>query len=116
MTYHRPHTGLLLFVMAVVLFTACAKMGRPDGGWFDETPPHVIGSTPADKSCGVKSRKVEILFDEFIKIDNPSEKVVVSPPQLEQPEIKGQGKRIVVELQDTLKDNITYTIDFSDAI
>ncbi len=116
MTYHRPHTGILLFVMAVVLFTACAKMGRPDGGWFDETPPRVIGSIPADKSCGVKNRKVEILFDEFIKIDNPSEKVVVSPPQLEQPEIKGQGKRIVVELQDTLKDNITYTIDFSDAI
>ena len=32
------------------------------------------------------------------------------------PEIKATGKRIVVELQDTLKENITYTIDFSDAI
>jgi uncharacterized protein (DUF2141 family) len=40
----------------------------------------------------------------------------VSPPQLEQPEIKASGKKIIVELQDTLKDNTTYTIDFSDAI
>ena len=32
------------------------------------------------------------------------------------PEIKAAGKRIVVELQDTLKENTTYTIDFSDAI
>lgn len=32
------------------------------------------------------------------------------------PEIKGAGKKIVVELKDSLKDNTTYTIDFSDAI
>ena len=42
--------------------------------------------------------------------------MIVSPPQLEIPEIKDAGKRIVVELQDSLKPNTTYTIDFSDAI
>ena len=42
--------------------------------------------------------------------------MIVSPPQLEVPEIKEAGKRIVVELQDSLKANTTYTIDFSDAI
>ena len=40
----------------------------------------------------------------------------MSPPQLEMPEIKASGKKIVVELKDTLKENTTYTIDFSDAI
>lgn len=40
----------------------------------------------------------------------------MSPPQLEQAEIKAGGKRITVELQDSLKPNTTYTIDFSDAI
>lgn len=102
-------------VMAL-LFTACAKMGNPDGGWFDETPPKILGSTPADKATGVKGKKIAIFFDEYIKLDNPSEKVVVSPPQFEQPEITGQGRSVKVELQDSLKQNTTYTIDFSDAI
>ena len=97
-------------------FTSCARMGNPDGGWYDETPPRVIGATPADKDINVKVRKVKISFDEFVKIDNPSENVIVSPPQLETPEIKAAGKSIEVKLLDSLKANTTYTIDFSDAI
>ena len=102
--------GLLLSIIG------CAKMGRPDGGWFDETPPHVMASNPEDKSTNVRSKKVTIYFDEFIKLENANEKVVVSPPQMEMAEIKSTGKRIVVELKDSLRDNTTYTIDFSDAI
>ena len=107
---------LPLYILAFLLLASCAKMGQPDGGWFDETPPKVIGANPADGAVNVRSKKINIYFDEFIKLDNPSEKVVVSPPQLETPEIKGAGKRIQVSLVDSLKANTTYTIDFSDAI
>ena len=98
------------------IFSSCARMGNPDGGWYDETPPQVIGASPADRGTNAKSNKVYINFNEFIKVDNATEKVVISPPQMEQAEIKASGKRIVVELKDTLKENTTYTIDFSDAI
>ena len=104
-----------IFCMACVI-VGCARMGNPDGGWFDDDPPVVIGSNPADKSTNVKNKKVTILFNEFIKIEDATNKVIVSPPQLEVPEIKAAGKKIIVELQDTLKDNMTYTVDFSDAI
>lgn len=107
---------LPLLLMAALLLGACARMGQPDGGWYDETPPQILGATPADKATDVKSRKVSILFDEFIQIENATEKVVVSPPQLETPEIVASGKRIKIELMDSLKPNTTYTIDFSDAI
>ena len=107
---------LPLYVFAFFLLVSCAKMGQPDGGWFDETPPKVIGANPEDKGVNVTSKKINIYFDEYIKIDNPSEKVVVSPPQLEVPEIKTAGKKIQVSLVDSLKLNTTYTIDFSDAI
>ena len=112
-----PIIILVLFTIYFSLFTiSCARMGQPDGGWYDDDPPVVVGSTPEDRATNVKTNKITIYFDEFIKIDNATEKVIVSPPQLEVPEIKGAGKKIVVELKDTLKENTTYTIDFSDAI
>ena len=100
----------VLLATALLILTGCAKMGQPDGGWYDETPPHVIGAIPNEKSTGVNTRNISIFFDEFIKIDNATEKVVVSPPQIEAPEIKGAGRRITVELKDSLIPNTTYTI------
>jgi uncharacterized protein (DUF2141 family) len=91
-------------------------MGSPDGGWYDDDPPRVLYSIPAEQATNVTAKKMTIYFDEFIKLADPSQNVIVSPPQLEMPEIKAAGKKIVIELQDTLKDNTTYTIDFSDAI
>ena len=110
--------GLFLpfYLFAFLLLVACARMGQPDGGWYDDDPPKVLGATPEDKATNVKAQKVTIFFDEYIKLQDATSKVIISPPQLETPEIKAAGKRIVVELKDTLKENTTYTIDFSDAI
>jgi len=105
-----------LLFLSPTLFFSCARMGNPDGGWYDETPPKVLGATPEDKAINVNSRKIKIFFDEFIKIDNPTEKVVISPPQMEMPEISGAGRKIEIELKDSLRPNTTYTVDFSDAI
>lgn len=120
---HYPHTGrretalrLWMGLLCLILLASCARMGRPDGGWYDETPPHVVAAYPEDGGTNVTTKKVRILFDEFIKIENATEKVVVSPPQMEQAEIKSTGKRIEVQLKDSLLPNTTYTIDFSDAI
>ena len=107
---------LPLLLMLVIIGYSCASMGTPDGGPYDEMPPKFVGSTPRIYAVNAKNQKLELEFDEFIKLEKASEKVVVSPPQLDQPEIKVLGKKVVVELIDTLKDSTTYTIDFSDAI
>ena len=110
-------TFFLIFSFSqFLIFMGCARMGSPDGGWYDDDPPVVLGSTPADKAIGVKTKKITIYFDEFIKLADPTQSVIVSPPQMEMPEIAEKGKKIVVELKDTLKPDMTYTIDFSDAI
>ena len=106
----------LLAVGSILLAVGCARMGTPDGGWYDDTPPYVVDSSPDDKATGVKSKRVTIYFNEFIKLEDAQSKVIVSPPQLEQPDIKANGKRIIVNLKDSLKENTTYTIDFSNAI
>ena len=107
---------LLYIAIALCVVMSCARMGSPDGGWYDDDPPRVIGSSPAEQATNVDQKKITIYFDEYIKLADPTQNVIVSPPQLEMPEIRGAGKKIVVELQDSLKPNTTYTIDFSDAI
>ena len=114
--YQQRALPFYLFTLLVIVLSSCAKMGQPDGGWYDETPPRVLGASPTERATDVNSKKVNIYFNEFIKLENASEKVVVSPPQIEAPEIKATGKRITVSLQDKLQPNTTYTIDFSDAI
>lgn len=107
----------LLYICCIALaMIGCARMGQPDGGWYDDDPPKVLSATPADQATNVNSKKITILFDEYIKLTDATNKVIVSPPQLEVPDIKATGKKIVVELLDSLMANTTYTIDFSDAI
>ena len=102
--------------MLAIITYSCASMGTPDGGPYDEMPPKFVGSSPQLRAVNVKSQKFELEFDEFIKLEKASEKVIISPPQMEQPEIKVVGKKVVGEFFDSLKDSTTYTIDFSDAI
>lgn len=108
--------NLLFCLLALLLTAACASIGNPDGGRFDETPPRVVGSSPADGAVNVSKRKVQILFDEYIKLEKASEKVVISPPQIEPANVRADGKRVKVDFYDSLRANTTYTIDFSDAI
>ena len=100
----------------LLLLSSCARMGSPDGGWYDDTPPYVVSASPADQAVNVSAKKVFINFSEYIKLEDAQNKVIISPPQIEMPEIKAAGKRIIVQLKDSLKENTTYTIDFSDAI
>ena len=119
MTSKRSYKHLAVAALSVslaALLSDCAAVGTPDGGAYDETPPRVTGSNPKMEETGVKGKKVTIDFNEFIKLENASEKVVISPPQAEQPEIKVNGKKIQIELIDSLKPNTTYSIDFADGI
>ena len=108
--YNALSTAVLLTLFA------CASIGTPDGGPYDEEPPVLLEAVPELNSTNVKSKKFVLNFDENIKLENAFEKVVVSPPQVEMPSIKYSGKKVTVELFDTLRPNTTYSIDFSDAI
>lgn len=105
----------MIILLAIVTYS-CASIGNPDGGPYDEDPPKFMGSTPGLRSVNNKKQKIELEFDEFIKLEKASEKVIFSPPQMEQPELKVVGKKVSVEYLDSLIDSTTYTIDFSDAI
>ncbi|KAA6321084.1 hypothetical protein EZS27_029222, partial [termite gut metagenome] len=102
-------------VLVLVLYS-CASIGRPEGGAIDETPPRFIGSAPVAGALNSKRTRITLEFDEYIKLEGVNEKVIVSPPQVQRPEIKPAGKKININLLDSLRENATYIIDFSDAI
>ncbi|MBR3455257.1 MAG: Ig-like domain-containing protein [Bacteroidaceae bacterium] len=112
----RRTASICAVMMVMMLVISCANIGSPDGGPYDEDPPKVVRTSPKEYATNTRSNKIVLEFDENIKLDNATEKVMVSPPQLEMPEISTMGKRITIQLMDTLKDSTTYTIDFSDAI
>lgn len=108
------HLPLAAAVIAMV--SACASIGRPEGGPRDTEPPVFVHSNPHPGQLNVKGNKITITFDENIQLDDAFNKVVVSPVQQQPPAISSNARRITLELRDSLKENTTYSIDFADAI
>lgn len=108
---------LMVFALLAVFVQSCAnKAAGPQGGPKDTIPPSVVKSFPLNKSLNFTKKKVEIIFDENVTIQKVSEKVIISPPQRLAPSIQSYGKSVVVELNDSMKSNTTYSINFGDAI
>jgi len=109
--------GCLIAILIIIGFvSACANMASPNGGPYDEKPPVFIRSTPRPLQTNYTGKKIEIIFDELIQIDKPSENVIITPPQKNLPVVRASGKKVIVELNDTLQADVTYTIDFTNSI
>lgn len=94
----------------------CASIGRPEGGLFDEDPPVLLQSEPAEGSVQVSKQRIQFKFNENVKLDKANEKLTVSPPQQKMPRILSNAKTVTIELTDSLKPNTTYSIDLGDAV
>lgn len=110
----------LIYVVSVaVIWTvlySCASIGNPEGGPQDKLPPIFIKSSPEPNALNFNKSKIELSFDEIVTLDDPSNKIIVSPAQTEMPKLTANGKKVTIELIDTLIPNTTYTIDFSNSI
>ena len=117
-SHNRPTKGLAI---ALIVFIggwsiSCANMGRPGGGPKDETPPVLKKSTPLAGTLNYNKNKIVLEFDEIVQVENPSEKIIISPPQTKMPQVSTLGRTVTITLNDSLIPNTTYTIDFGDAI
>ncbi len=106
---------LISFFFALFLWN-CAKTGTIEGGPRDKKPPVVIKSKPLNGALNFTGDKVEITFDEYIKPEAISEEMVISPPQKERIETTMRGKTLVIDIQDSLWENTTYTLSFGQSI
>lgn len=94
----------------------CASIGHPEGGPKDELPPVFVGATPADGALNVRTKRFRLNFDENIQLKDIQNNIIVSPAQRRMPKFTGNGHTVTVELDDSLRDSTTYTIDFGSSI
>ena len=106
----------IFIIIAAAVMYSCANIGNPSGGPIDKTPPIFMRSNPTPNAVNVKDRKIELFFDEIVTLKDPSTKIIVSPAQTEMPRMSALGRKVTVELVDSLLPNTTYTIDFSNSI
>lgn len=109
--------GTLAILLPVFIFTSCASRGTPEGGKYDLDPPKLVSINPKMNELNVSHVKnITMLFDENVQLENPSEKVIITPPQKIAPIFTTINRKIKVEIQDTLIPNSTYVMDFTDAL
>ena len=99
-----------------IFFTSCANIGSPTGGLKDTIPPVVVRTIPELRGTNYNGKDVRLTFDEFIIPDEIAEKIVISPPMKKKPVIKMKGKTLIIEFQEELRKNSTYSLDFKDAV
>lgn len=100
-----------------ILATSCANIVTPTGGPKDTQPPQVIQAKPPNLSTHFLGNKVTITFDEYVKLDNPSQEIIISPSIQAVPKIEVKGKKLEIDFKEaTLNSNTTYTIHFGESL
>ncbi len=111
----------IFFLIVIVIgylsfFTSCANIGMPSGGLKDTIPPVVVRSVPAFDQKNFNDQRIRLTFNEFVITEGLNEKFVVSPPTLKKPIFRTKGKTLIIDLNEKLKPNTTYSLDFKDGI
>ena len=111
--------SFLFYLLLALIIISCAKRGRPTGGPKDEASPIVVSARPAIESINFSEDEIRIYFDEFVKLKDLNQQLVISPPMKYQPIITPVGtpsKYINIKILDTLRQNTTYTFNFGQSI
>jgi len=114
--------GSFLYILFLILislsFVDCAKRGNPEGGSRDTIPPVLLRSVPENYSTNFKGNEITIYFNEYIKLKELQQQLIISPPLENQPTITpfSTSKVLKILILDTLKENTTYSINFGNSI
>lgn len=100
------------------LLNSCAQMAVPSGGEKDQYAPLIDEekTNPKNRSTNFNSKRIEIVFDEYIKLTNPQQQIIISPALAETPKYLVKGKTLSILLTEELKPSTTYSINFGSSI
>ncbi|MEZ5041953.1 MAG: Ig-like domain-containing protein [Saprospiraceae bacterium] len=106
-------------VLLYFLAYSCANPLSPIGGPRDQIPPSIVEeeSTP-NFQTNFEKQRIDLTFDEWVQVSDIFQQVVVSPPLVKPLDISLRKRtvRVAFDEDEELKDNVTYTINFGEAI
>ncbi len=110
----------IFFLLIAVSVVQCGRRGGTlTGGPKDEDPPVLVKAEPENLSTNFKAKRIRLTFDEYIKLQDIQDQLIVSPPLKYIPEISPQGgvqKYLEIKIKDTLLPNTTYTLNFGQSV
>ncbi|MBB1193010.1 hypothetical protein DNC80_04920 [Flavobacterium sp. SOK18b] len=106
------------FFLFLIILASCAKRGTITGGLKDTIAPILKVSFPKNFSTNFTGNKIQLVFDENIKLKNLNKQLIISPPMKNEPLIipTTPTKTITITLKDTLQPNTTYSLNFGQSI
>lgn len=111
--------GLTIAVLVVIsnlFISSCASVQSPTGGPKDTIQPVIVKEMPKNLSRNFNVQKIEIEFNEFIKLSNEFTEISVSPSMDIPPVYKAKKEKLSINFEEALLQNTTYTINFGKAI
>lgn len=103
-------------VLLLLFVASCAKIVPPDGGDQDFEAPRDTLMVPLNQSTYFNSKTIYIEFNEYVRLNDIYNELIVSPPLKYQPEIRIKKKGVLIQLKDTLYPDVTYTMNFGEGI
>ncbi|QZK91575.1 Ig-like domain-containing protein [Flavobacterium sp. CHNK8] len=106
------------FFLFLIILASCAKRGTTTGGLKDTIAPILKVSFPKNFNTNFTGNKIQLVFDENIKLKNLNKQLIISPPMKNEPLIipTTPTKTITITLKDTLQPNTTYSLNFGQSI
>lgn len=87
------------------------------GGPKDMDPPIAIDMLPKDQSLNVKPKKIILTFNEYVKLDNASKNIIITPKiDKDKAVITAIKDQVIIELNQELEDSTTYVINFQKSV
>jgi uncharacterized protein (DUF2141 family) len=107
---------LLWLIVTALLLWACASQTSPTGGPRDKTPPKLISSTPASNQKNFRGQSIELTFDEFVKLKDPKEEILISPSMGKDVNYVARKNKVIITPKRPWLDSTTYSISFREGI
>ena len=111
---------IIYSILSLAIISGCAKRGNPTGGPLDSLPPVLVNANPKLNSTNFDSEEIRLTFDEFVKLDNVQDQLIISPPldksAFEIKPLSGVTKKVFLKFIDSLDVNTTYTVNFGNSI
>jgi hypothetical protein len=104
--------SIFLAIMSIIIIHGCAQVVSPSGGKKDTLAATIVKTIPKNQSLNFKGQEVEVYFNEFIKVDNLQQQLLVTPNIEGVYETKIYPKGVKIKFEKPLQQNTTYSLNF----